>query len=33
MKNLVDSCGWIEYFQDGPKPGVSQNLSKTGKIW
>jgi toxin FitB len=21
MKNLVDSCGWIEYFQDGPNAG------------
>lgn len=31
--NLVDSCGWLEYFADGPNAGVyAKPIEKTGQL-
>jgi len=31
--NLVDSCGWLEYFADGPDAGFfAPAIEKTGKL-
>jgi toxin FitB len=33
MKNLVDSCGWLEYFAGGPNAGYfAAPLEDTGKL-
>ena len=31
--NLIDSCGWLEYFADGPNAGFyAAPLAETGKL-